>query len=59
MALDGPAGDPPQHPLERCEPLEGDVRSHAAALGGDGVSVVFRVAGVRFRFDGEAHDRWS
>ena len=35
------------------------MRAHAAAVGADGVSVVFRVAGVRFRFDGEAHDRWS
>jgi hypothetical protein len=47
-------------PIESCDPLEGAVRSRAAAaLGAAGEPVVFRVPGVRFRFEGEAQDRWA
>jgi hypothetical protein len=38
--------------------LEGDVTSRAAAALGAGMPVIFRVPGVRFRFEGAAHDRW-
>lgn len=44
-------------PLEACEPLEGMVDSRAAsAIVGDAQPFCFRVAAVRFRFEGEKHD---
>jgi hypothetical protein len=47
-------------PLEACEPLEGEVRSDAArAVAGDAAAFCFRVARVRFLFEGERHDRMT
>src|SRR6185295_4332325 len=44
-------------PLEACEPLEGRVTSRAAAaIVGDAEPFCFRVASVKFRFDGEEFD---
>jgi hypothetical protein len=44
-------------PLDACEPLEGEVCSHAAsAIVGDCESFSFRVASVRFRFEREEYD---
>lgn len=44
-------------PVEACEPLEGRVVSRAAsAIVGDAPPFCFRVAAVKFRFDGEEHD---
>jgi hypothetical protein len=44
-------------PLETCEPLQGEVRSRAAAsIAGEAVPLCFRVARVAFRFDREEHD---
>jgi hypothetical protein len=46
-----------QIPLEACQPLEGTVASRAAAaIVGDAQPFCFRVAKVRFRFDGEEFD---
>jgi hypothetical protein len=45
-------------PVEACEPLQGQVRSQAAAaLAGDAQPLCFRVARGNFRFTGEVHDR--
>jgi hypothetical protein len=45
-------------PLDACEPLEGEVRSRAAAaIVGDATPVCFRVPQVAFRFDAEERDR--
>jgi hypothetical protein len=45
-------------PLAACEPLVGEVRSHAArAIVGEAVSFCFRVARVDFRFAREEYDR--
>jgi len=47
-------------PLAGCEPLEGEVRSRAAAaIAGAAPAVLFRVPGVRFRFAGERYDAWD
>jgi hypothetical protein len=44
-------------PLDACEPLEGEVRSKAAAaVARDAAPLCFRVASVRFLFTSEAHD---
>lgn len=44
-------------PVEACEPLQGRVASRAAAaIVGDAEPFCFRVAGVKFRFDGEETD---
>lgn len=45
-------------PLDTCEPLAGEVRSHAAEIiVGDATPLCFRVPGVSFRFDREEYDR--
>jgi hypothetical protein len=45
-------------PLESCEPLDGEVRSRAAArFAGDAVPLCFRVARVAFCFEREEHDQ--
>jgi hypothetical protein len=44
-------------PLDACEPLDGEVRSKAAAaIAGDAAPLCFRVASVRFLFTGEVYD---
>jgi hypothetical protein len=44
-------------PLDRCEPLAGEVTSRAArAIAGDALPLCFRVPSVRFRFAEEAYD---
>jgi hypothetical protein len=45
-------------PLESCEPLAGEVRSHvAAAYVGDAAPLCFRVGRVAFCFEREEHDQ--
>ncbi len=45
-------------PLVDCQPLEGEVRSRAAAaIVGNATPFCFRVPTVRFRFAREEHDR--
>ena len=45
-------------PLESCEPLSGEVRSHvAAAYAGDAAPLCFRVGRVAFCFEREEHDQ--
>lgn len=47
-----------QIPLESCEPLTGEVRSHvAAAYVGDAEPLCFRVGRVAFCFEREEHDQ--
>jgi hypothetical protein len=47
-------------PLDACEPMVGQVESHAARqIVGDAEPICFRVAKVSFRFLGQAYDRFQ